>query len=122
MLHALVPRNLRVRASVQVGGQRIPALGFILVAGVVFVGGLFVVFGANLERTVWLVVGGALGGLVVVEGRLWGRSAREVVRIVLRHYRRRRRLRRAPIIVALPAEPTGTSTPVRRPRWMEGGT
>jgi hypothetical protein len=119
LLHALVPRNLRVRASVQVGGQRIPALGFILVAALVFIGGMLVVFGADPERTVWLVVAAALLGLVAVEGRLWGRPAREVVRIVGRHYRRPRRLRRSPVVITLPAEVARPSVAPRRPRWME---
>lgn len=122
MLQAYVPRNLRVRASVQIASQRLPAKGFILVAGVVFIGGLLVVFGADLERVVWVVGLVMAVGLVVVEGRLWGRSSQEIARIVMRHYRRPRRLRRVPITLTLPVEAVSTSAAARRPRWMEEGS
>jgi hypothetical protein len=121
MLHARIPRGLRVRASVQVAGQRLPAVGFILVAGVVFGGGMLVVFGADLERTMWLTGFVAVAGLVAVEGRLWGRVAPEVARIAVRHYRRPGRLRRVPVLVALPAEVSRTPIAARNPRWMDGG-
>ena len=121
MLQAVVPRNLRVRASVQVGGQRLPARGFILVAGCVFVGGLAVVFGADVQQTLWVVTALALAGLVLVEGRLWGRSSQEIARIVALHARRPHRLRRAPVMLTLPAETASRTSAARRPRWMEAG-
>jgi hypothetical protein len=118
MLHAFVPRNLRVRSSVQVAGQRLPATGFLLVAGTVFLGGLAVVFGAELERTIWGVAIAALIGLVVVEGRLYGRSSREVARLIARHYQRTGTLRRTPTTIVLRLELTN-SQPARLPRWMD---
>ncbi|HWQ13906.1 MAG TPA: hypothetical protein VNL77_13995 [Roseiflexaceae bacterium] len=122
MLQAYIPRNLRVRASVQIASQRVPAKGFILVAGVVFIGGMLVVFGTDLERVVWVVGIIVAIGLIVIEGRLWGRSSQEIARIVMRHYRRSRRLRRAPITLTLPPEAASTSVAARRPRWMEEGS
>ena len=50
MLSAPVPRNLRVRASVQLGGTRVPARAFLTCAGLLFAGGLLVVAGADLLR------------------------------------------------------------------------
>lgn len=119
MLHALVPRNLRVRSSMQVAGQRLPATGFLLVAGVVFLAGVAIVFGADLERAIWASGLAALAGLIAVEGRLWGRSSREVVRIVARHYGRPGQLRRAPVTLVLPPLAGDPQVPTRRPRWME---
>jgi hypothetical protein len=104
---------------VQVAGQRLPATGFLLVAGVVFLAGVAIVFGADLERAVWASGLAALAGLIAVEGRLWGRSSREVVRIVARHYGRPGHLRRAPVTLVLPPLPRDTQVPTRRPRWME---
>lgn len=120
MLHAPVPRHLRVRPTVQIAGQRLPAKGFILAAGVVLLGGIALVFGADLERTVWLVATLVLIGLMVVEGRLWGRSSREIVRIIVRYHRRPRRLRRAPVVLTLAPQPVSAAPAPRRPRWMEG--
>jgi hypothetical protein len=119
MLHALVPRNLRVRSSVQVAGQRLPATGFLLVAGTVFLGGLAIVFGADIERTVWFVALVALAGLILVEGRVYGRSSREVVRLVVRHYRRPVYLRRMRATVVLQPLATNSQQPARLPRWMD---
>jgi hypothetical protein len=118
MLHAFVPRNLRVRSSVQVAGQRLPATGFLLVAGTVFLGGLAVVFGAELERTIWGVAIAALIGLVVVEGRLYGRSSREVAQLIARHYQRTGTLRRTPTTIMLRPEPMNAQS-ARLPRWMD---
>ena len=119
MLHAPVPRALRVRASVQIAGQRLPALGFLFVAGVVFLGGIAVVFGAHLEQVVWATGVAALIGLVALEGRLWGRSSHEILRIVARHYRRPGRLWRAVATLVLPTQEAGSTVAVRRPRWMD---
>ena len=117
MLSAHVPRNLRVRSSIQISSTRVPARAFLIVAGLIFCGGLMIVAGADLMRAVRLTSGLILLGLLVFELRCWGRSTREVGRILVRHYRRPRRLRLAPLMVTLPAEIQPASI-MRRPRWQ----
>jgi hypothetical protein len=116
MLSASVPRNLRVRASIQLASTRVPARAFLLVAGLIFVGGLLIVAGADLMRTIKLTGALIIVSLVVFELQCWGRSVPEMVRILARHYRCPRQLRLTPLMVVLPAE-VDTIT-VRRPRWQ----
>ena len=118
MLRAPVPRNLRVRSSVQIAGARVSARAFLLCASLIVTGGLAIVAGATLGRAVTLTSVAIVLGLVTFELRCWGRSTPEVVRLVLRHYRRPRRLRLEPVVVVLPAETTAATT-TRRPRWQE---
>jgi hypothetical protein len=117
MLSAHVPRNLRVRASIQLASTRVPARTFLIVAGLLFMGGLLVVGGADLMRTVKLTAVLIIISLVVFELRCWGRSMREVARILWRHYRRPRQLRLDPHMLALPME-IGMAATTRRPRWQ----
>ena len=117
MLRAHVPRNLRVRSSIQIASTRVSARAFLIVASLIFVGGLLVVAGAELTKTARLIGVLILLALVMFELRCWGRSTREIVRIVLRHVRRPRQLRLQPLMITLPAEQHASST-VRRPRWQ----
>ena len=122
MLRAHVPRNLRVRQSIQIASTRVPARAFLIGAGLIFAGGLMIVVGgADLIKTIWLVCGLMLVSLIVFELRLWGRSTREVARILVRHYRRPHQLRCESRVITLPLEATPASTP-RRPRWQESTT
>jgi hypothetical protein len=117
MLSASVPRNLRVRSSIQVASTRIPARAFLIAAGLIFVGGLMVVAGADIIKTVNLT-GVMIGiGLAVFEMRCWGRSTTEVTRLLLRHARRRHNLRLEPRSITLPPE-TSAAPAQRRPRWQ----
>jgi hypothetical protein len=116
MLSAPVPRNLRVRSSIQLSSTRVPARAFLIVAGLVFVGGLLIVAGADLMPTVRIMAALIVASLVVFELRCWGRSVPEVVRILARHYRRPRQLRLTPLMVVLPTEIDVVA--VRRPRWQ----
>ena len=118
MLSAPVPRNLRVRASVQLGGTRVPARAFLICASLLFAGGLLVVAGADLLRTVRLTGALILLALAVFELRCWGRSTREVVHILARHVRRPHRLRLERPLVMLPPEAPVAELP-RRPRWQQ---
>ncbi len=117
MLSAHVPRNLRVRSSIQLSSTRVPARAFLIVAGLIFCGGLMIVAGAELMRTIQLTGALIIIGLVMFELRWWGRSTREVGRIVVRHYWRQRRLRLEPIMLMLPAE-IQPMIVARRPRWQ----
>jgi hypothetical protein len=117
MLNAPVPRNLRVRSSIQIASTRVPARAFLIVAGVIFCGGLLIVGGADLLWTVKLTGVLILVGLTVFELRCWGRSTREVAYILVRHYRRQRRLRLEPLRLTLPAE-VHIIPVARRPRWQ----
>ena len=117
MLNAPVPRNLRVRSSIQISSTRVPARAFLIVAGLIFCGGLLIVGGADLLRTVKLTGALIILGLVLFELRCWGRSIGEVGSILARHYRRPRRLRLEPRLLTLPAAPSSVST-IRQPRWQ----
>jgi hypothetical protein len=108
-----------VRSSIQISSTRVPSRAFLIVAGLIFCGGLMIVAGAELLRTVKLTSVLIIIGLLVFEMRCWGRSTREVVRIVLRHYRRPRQVRLEPQRFALPIERAGVSA-IRAPRWQEG--
>ena len=118
MLRVPVPRNLRVRPSVQIASARVPARAFLLCAGLVVIGGLAIAAGAALGRTVRLTSVAIVLGLAAFELRCWGRSTPEAVRLVLRHCRRTRRLRLEPAVIVLPAE-TAAPAMTRRPRWRE---
>lgn len=117
MLSAPVPRNLRVRSSIQLASARIPARAFVIAAGLIFIGGLMVVAGADLVKTSQLIGVAVVIGLVVFELRCWGRSTIEVIRILLRHARRTHRHRLEPVILILPPE-TNLAPMLRRPRWQ----
>lgn len=116
MISAHVPRNLRVRSSIQLASTRVPARAFLLVAGLIFLGGLQIVAGAELLRTVKLTGALIVLSLAVFELRCWGRSLPEVAHILLRHYRRPRQIRLAPLMVTVPAEIQG-AVMLHRPRW-----
>ncbi len=117
MLSAPVPRNLRVRSSIQLASARVPARAFLITAGLIFGGGVLIVAGADVVRTAKDISALIVLGLFIFEFRCWGRSMSEVVRILIRHARRSRRLRLEPRLVALSAE-TGTAQALRRPRWQ----
>ena len=117
MLRAYVPRNLRVRSSIQIASTRVSARAFLIVAGLIFVGGLMVVAGVDLAKTARVIGVLILLALVVFELRCWGLSTRDITRIVLRHVRRPRQLRLQPMMITLPGE-VPTVSAVRRPRWQ----
>lgn len=117
MLNAPVPRNLRVRPSIQVASTRIPARAFLIAAGLIFVGGLMVVAGADILKTIKLTGVLIVIGLFMFELRCWGRSTSEVTRLLIRHVRRCHRLRLEPRGITLPPE-TSTTPTLRRPRWQ----
>jgi hypothetical protein len=119
MLSAHVPRNLRVRSSIQLSSTRVPARAFLIVAGLIFCGGLMIVGGADLLRTVKLIGALIIVGLLVFELRCWGRSSREVTHILTRHYRRPRQVRLDPLLLTLPLEAEVVSA-ARAPRWQDG--
>jgi hypothetical protein len=116
MLSAPVPRNLRVRSSIQISTTRVPARAFLIVAGSIFCGGLLVVGGADLLQTVRLIGACIVIGLLLFEFRCWGRSMGAVSQILIQHYRRPRGLRLDPLQLMLPAE-TGERKPSRQLRW-----
>ena len=117
MVSAPVPRNLRVRSSIQISSTRIPARAFLIVAGLIFCGGLLIVGGADLMRTVRLTGALILIALAVFELRCWGRSMREVVQILIRHVLRPHRLRLDVVMLTLPPE-VSRSASTGRPRWQ----
>ena len=117
MIRAHVPRQLRVRSSIQLASTRVPARAFLMVAGLTFAGGLMVVAGADLMQTIKLVGVLIIIALLIFELRCWGRSTRQVAGIVVRHYRRPMRFRLDRLIVPIPSE-TVTAGAVRRPRWQ----
>ena len=117
MLRTHVPRNLRVRASIQLASTRVPARAFLIVAGLLFLGGLLIVVGSDMMQTVRLTAVLIVAGLVMFELRCWGRSMPEVLSILMRHLRRPRQLRVTPLHVAIPGQ-MAAAEPARRPRWQ----
>jgi hypothetical protein len=118
VLSAHVPRNLRVRPSIQLGSTRVSARAFLIVAGLIFVGGLMVVAGADLIKTAKVTGVLIIVGLVVFELRCHGRSTREVAHILVRHYRRPRQVRLELVMITMPLEVSIAPT-ARRPRWQQ---
>lgn len=118
MIRASVPRNLRVRPSIQLSNTRVPARAFLIAAGLIFGGGLMIVAGADLIKTVKLTGVLIIAGLVIFELRWWERSTCAVAGILWRHYRRPRRLRLDPLTLTMPVEVSAAPT-VRRPRWQQ---
>jgi hypothetical protein len=118
VISAHVPRNLRVRPSIQLGSTRVPARAFLIVAGLIFVGGLLVVAGADLITTAKMTGGLSIASLIVFELRCWGRSTREVTHILWRHCRRPRQIRQGPVMIVMPVE-VSTKPTTRRPRWQQ---
>ena len=117
MLHATVPRQLRVRSSIQLAGTRVPARAFLIVAGLIFAGGLMVVAGADIDITVQAVGVLIVTSLIAFELRIWGLSTWEVAGILWRHYRRPRQVRLEPITFLILVEDS-VAAPSRRPRWQ----
>lgn len=118
-LSAAVPRRLRLRASVQVAGMRLPARSFLLIVGVMAIGGIAISLGASIERTIWVSGGLIFVGLAMLEGRIWGRSSRDTARIVWRHLNRPKRLRAIQPRAILPPEAASMPAPsLQRPRWQ----
>lgn len=117
-LSAAVPRRLRLRASVQIAGMRLPARSFLMIVGVMASGGIAIALGANIERTLWLSGGLIFTGLAVLEGRIWGRSSRDAAGIVWRHLNRPKRLRATQPRVILPSATSMPASSLQRPRWQ----
>lgn len=115
-LAAPVPRNLRVRASLQVANARLPARSFLLVMALVFVGGIAVARGADLAGTAQLLGPLAAACVVLIEGRWWGYTTWALAAILAAHLGRPGRLELTAQEVALP--PESALPPVRRPRWQ----
>ncbi|MCS6939737.1 MAG: hypothetical protein RMJ55_05745 [Roseiflexaceae bacterium] len=118
-LSASMPRRLRLRASVQIAGMRLPARAFLMGIGVMAIGGIAISLGADIERTIWVSGGLIVIGLAVLEGRVWGRSSRDVAGIVWRHLNRPKRLRLSQPQVTLPSEEAfAPAVRLQRPHWQ----
>jgi len=117
-LSASVPRRLRVRASLTLGAKRIPLRSFILGAAICTIGIVALIGGADMTATLWWGGASSVAGLIVLEGRWWGRDSRQIMTIIVRQLRRSRTLRIVPRTYTLPSqvEPSNTSVS-RKPRW-----
>ncbi|MGB9751216.1 MAG: hypothetical protein C0183_21285 [Roseiflexus castenholzii] len=118
-LSAVVPRRLRLRASVQIAGMRLPARSFLMIVGVMALGGIAISLGADIERTIWISGGAIFVGLALLEGRIWGRSSHDAARIVWRHLNRPKQIRaNQPQVVLLPEASALPALMPQRPRWQ----
>jgi hypothetical protein len=115
-LAAPVPRNLRVRASLQVANARLPARSFVLVMALVLVGGIAVARGAELAGTVQLLGLMAAACVAMLEGRWWGYTTWALAAILAAHLSRPGLLELAAQEITLP--PESIAPPARRPRWQ----
>lgn len=115
-LSAAVPRHLRVRASLQIAGTRLPARLVLLAMGMLFGTGMAVVAGQPVEQAGQLGIAGLAIGALILEGDWWGYSTRRIVVIALAHLTRSRYLMLTPVEYVLTAE---TSAPPQRTvRWQ----
>ncbi|MGQ9828784.1 MAG: hypothetical protein ACUVSY_08985 [Roseiflexus sp.] len=113
------PRRLRLHASVQIAGMRLPARAFLMSVGILTAAGIAITLGADIERTIWVSGCLTFAGLALLEGRFWGRSSSEAAGIVWRHLKRPKRLRLTQPHIALPPEEALSSVSVlRRPHWQ----
>ncbi|MCS6841939.1 MAG: hypothetical protein NZ699_01775 [Roseiflexus sp.] len=118
-LSVVMPRRLRLHASVQIAGMRMPARAFLMIVGVAAIGGIAISLGAEIERTIWISGGLIVVGLAMLEGRVWGRSSRDAVGIVWRHLNRPKRLRMGQLRVTLPTEERlAPALALQPPRWQ----
>lgn len=118
-LSAVMPRRLRLRASVQIAGVRLPARAFLMGIGVMAVGGIAISLGADIERTIWVSGGLIVIGLAMLEGRIWGRSSRDAAGIVWRRLNQPKRLRIGQPRVTLPPEESlAPALAIQPPRWQ----
>jgi hypothetical protein len=116
-LSAPIPRRLRVRASLTIGSKRVPLRIFILAAVVSIIAILAVIGGAELTATLWWSGAIIVGGLIVLEGRLWGRDSVQITTILTRHLRRKRTLRLDVPIISIPSEAEELHSVRHGPRW-----
>ncbi len=118
-LSAVMPRRLRLRASVQIASVRLPARAFLMGIGVMAVGGIAISLGADIERTIWVSGGLIVIGLAMLEGRVWGRSSRDAAGIVWRRLNQPKRLRIGQSRVTLPPEESlAPALAIQPPRWQ----
>lgn len=118
-LSAVVPRTLRLRASVQIAGMRLPARTFLMIVGVIAAGGIAISLGADIERATWISGGLIVLGLALLEGHVWGRSSRDATGIVWRHLNRSKRLRTNQPRITLPPERSVVQAiTLPRPHWQ----
>jgi hypothetical protein len=117
-LAAPMPRNLRVRASLQVANTRLPAQSFVLLMALVLLAGIAIARGADLIGTAQAASVLAALGITVLEGRWWGYSSAALGRVLLTHLTRAGRLELEARFVALRPENT-FEQPLQRPRWRQ---
>jgi hypothetical protein len=116
-LSAPIPRRLRVRASLTIGSKRVPLRIFILVAVVSVIAILAIIGGSDLTTTLWWSGAVIISGLIVLEGRLWGRDSKQIAIILTRHLRRKRTLRLNRPIISISSEAEEPHSARRGPRW-----
>lgn len=117
-LAAPVPRNLRVRASLQVANTRLPARSFVLLMAILLVSGIAIARGADLVGTVQIAGAGAALGMTLLEGRWWGYSTAALASLLLTHLMRPGTLELTPKSVALPPE-HGLAQALHAPHWQQ---
>jgi hypothetical protein len=108
---------LRVRASLTIGAKRVPLRIFVSAAVVSVIAILAVIGGADLTATLWWSGAIIVAGLIVLEGRLWGRDSKQVAAILTRHIRRARTLRLSRPTSSIPSEAEHPYSALRAPRW-----
>jgi hypothetical protein len=117
-LSAPVPRSLRVRASLQIGGTRLPARSFVLLMALLLVSGIAIARGADLVGTAQVAGVLAAAGMTLLEGRWWGYSSAALAGLLLTHIARPRTLELSSRFTSLP--PQGDTAPtMRRPLWRQ---
>lgn len=114
---APMPRNLRVRATLQVANARLPARSFVLLMALLLAGGVAVARGADLVGTAQVLGAAAALGVALLEGRWWGYSTVALAALLLAHLTRPGTLDLDQPLVTLRPE-SGPAQPARRPQWQ----
>jgi hypothetical protein len=115
MLNAAVPRNLRVRGSLQIAGSRVPIGVFGIGLAALLIGGIAVVAGADPPSTIQRMTLLTAAVIGVREARWWGYASGAFAGSVLRHLLRRRQIELMPVEISLPPEVVQIAAP--RVRW-----
>jgi hypothetical protein len=115
-----MPRNLRVRASLQVANTRLPARSFVLLMALTLLAGIAVARGADLVGTAQTAGVLAALGITALEGRWWGYSTLALARLVITHFTRPGQLEPGTSLLTIRPE-NGFEQPLGRPRWQQEG-
>ncbi|HMO56333.1 MAG TPA: hypothetical protein PKA05_07970 [Roseiflexaceae bacterium] len=117
MLSAQVPRNLRIHASLQIAGIRVPLGSFVIALGALLIGGIAIVTGADPAPTIQRLTCAAAIVIGLREARFWGYGSGTLLLMLCTALLRPGQLELRPLLVDLPPEAAPTEVP--QLRWHQ---